>query len=186
MRICSKFRVKISWVLRVYLALWYRCYRHHHYQRHHHSTKSCWWWVTAHPRWAERARVRRGLWDSLIVLWYSNFMVGYHMGFKVFISFSFKCWSLFQEPFSVHDCDLFTVNALLSRLVSAIQKQDQNSKKVFWASLSNVEQRGFCRQQTALPSGQCLAQRLIIQDVQGSSKPGKKKRKASHLYFICS
>ena len=31
---------------------------------------------------------RRGLWKNLIVLWYYNFTVGYHTGFKVFISFS--------------------------------------------------------------------------------------------------
>ena len=64
--------------------------------------------------------MRTGLWTNLIVLWYYNFMVGYHTGFKVFPFLPFKCWSLFQETFSLHDCDLFTVNALLSRLVSGI------------------------------------------------------------------
>lgn len=122
---------------------------------------------------------------NLIVLWYYNFTVGYHTGFKAYFLFlPFKCWSLFQETFSLHDCDLFTVNALLSRLVSVIQQQQQQQQLKGILSLFKEGRAERLR-------SKLLAQWSVFGPEANNSRGSRssklqKKRKASHLYFICS
>ena len=98
----------------------------------------------------------------------------------------FKCWFLFQETFSLHDCDLFTVNALLIRLVSAIQQQQQQQQL---KGILSLFKEG--RAERFLQAANCFAQWSVFGPEANNSRGSRefqakqKKRKASHLHFIC-